>query len=603
MNSHNLHSLIATIDHILPKVSTSVSQLTPNDLLEQSLVLEQVRSYLVTLESQNSSAKIGTSGQQSVTRKVVDAVGQKIASLGSNLIKPLQAEVEVLQQQKTDLTSEVGEIEELRQKYYFVEQQLAILQQTISEFSLVLSEVYDELRLRNQESLTPDVAQNIANLDSQFLSFQSSVSEQYSASKTTNLEKGPQLQLQSEQLLITLDSTFKFVFEALQHNLKSNQKSLIQGVGNLYQQRQKNEVTFKTLLNQITQQVRDLTNLQISEFGATTNAASNQTTLEANQQISKTPPITKLLPNLASSFRVIQPHRVKQAPKSRKLHYSSTSFISKPIKKPLELGLINPKLAIKNQQTTPNLQFKQTEISQLEHTPEIEEIDLDLAALGVQPIDVSDVDRFLHEEIAALTSSALAEDALGDETQDVNETTQNIELVHNIDTITQLTDLLPADASSITVKPDPNSVVILAQLLTVDPDTVVEDNYVLASPKEDLNPSNQQSIQSDIKNFLPQDLLQQLSEDLSMFEWCDRQTFSEHLSTPIVDLIAKAPTELTILKYQPRVLPPEKDFDMDLFSAEPQRLDEDLFLDEETLINNPFSLDFPEDFNNSDYLR
>ena len=606
MISHNLHSLIAAIDHILPKVSTSVSQLTPNDLLEQSLVLEQVRSYLVTLESQNSSVKIGTSVQQSVTRQVVDAVGQKFASFGSNLIKPLQAEVEILQQQKANLTSEVGEIELLRQKYYFVEQQLARLQQTISEFLLVLSDVYGGKSLRTSKSFTPEVAQIKVNLDTQFLGFQSSILEQHSTPETTHLEKVQQIEVQSEQLLITLDYTFKFVFESLQQNFKSYQESLNKSGGNLDNQRQKSEVMFKALLNQISQQVRDLTNLQLSEFEGTTNAASNPTTLEVNQQISKTPPLTKLLPNLASSLRVIQPHGVKQTPKSRKLPYSSTSFISKPSQKPLGLGLINPKFDLKKQQATPNIQLPQTETesSQLEPTPEIAEIDLDLAALGVQPIDVSDLDSFLHDEIAALTSSALAEDALGDETQDVDETTKNIELVPNIDTITQSTDLLPADASPITVESETNSGVILAQLLTVDPDAaVVEDNYILASPKEDLIPTNEPSLQSDIKHFLPKDTLQQLTEDLSMFEWCKPQTFSEQPSMPIVDLIAKAPTEVTILKYQPKVLPSDQDVELDLFSSEPQLLDEDLPLDEEILINNPFTLNPQEDFSDNDSYK
>jgi hypothetical protein len=634
VSPHNLNSLIAAIDRILPKVNTSLSQLTPNDLLEQSLVLEQVRSYLVALESQNSQAKIGTSVQQSVTRQVVDAVGQKIASLGSNLIKPLQAEVEILQQQKADLTSEIQDIKALRQKYYFAEQQLAILQQTISEFLLILSDVYDGLRLRTQESLTPEVAQIRANLNTQFLGFQSSVLEQYSTSKTTNvddigmlphganyqqssslstplhpverLEKMRQLQVQSDQLLITLNFTFKIVFESLQHNLKNSQESLTEGVENLCNQRQKSEVMFKTLLNQIAQQVRDLTNLQISEFGATTNAASNQTTLLSNQQISKTLSLTKLLPNFVSSFRGIQPNMVKQVRKSEKTPYSNTSFISKPIAKPLSLGIINPKIDLKNQQATPKIKFQQTEteINQLEHTPEIEEIDLDLADLGVQPIDVSDLDRFLHDEIAALTSSALAEeDVLDSEdlAQNADATNKNIQPIANIATITQQTDLWAADASSITVKPDPNSVVILAQLLTVDQNSaVVEDNYILASPKEDLIPTNQPSIQSDIKHFLPQNTLQQLTEDLSMFEWCERKTFSEQPPTPIVDLIAKAPTEVTILKYRPKVLASEQNLDLDSFSSEPQHLDEDLSLDEKTLIDNPFTLYTQEDFSDND---
>ncbi len=448
MNSHNFHPLIAAIDRILPKVNTSVSQLTPNDLLEMSFVLEQVRSYLVALESQNSSAKIGTSAQQSVTRQVVDAVGQKIASLGSNLIKPLQTEVEILQQQKSDLTSEIREMEALRQQYYSVEQP-AIQQKTKSEFS---------------------------------------------------------------------------------------------------------------------------------------------------------PPITKLLHNLAGSFPGIHPHEVKKTPQGGKFPYPSTKFISTPITKPLGLGLTNPKFDLKNQPATPKIQSQPDESNQFEdHTPEIEEIDLYLASQGVQPIDESDLDRFLHDEIAALTSSALVEDALGGEegAQDADVTTKNIESIANIATISQLTDLVPADASSISVKPEPNSGVLLSQLLTVDPDSAVtvEDNYILASPKEYLIPNNEPSIQSDIKHFLPQDTLQKLTEDLSMFEWCERQTFSEQPPTPIVDLIAKAPTEVTILRYRPRVLPPDQDFDLDLFHSEPQRLDEDL--SEETLINNPFTLDPQEDF--SDY--
>ncbi len=284
----DIQFLIAAIDGILPQTSASPSGLTPGDLAQFGLVLQQVRSYLASTEPQ-----VPTSEQQEVAAQITLLVAQEIDSLRVNLTQPLQAELEGLRQRRESLITEISELETAKQQYQSLAQQQAKQQQLITDFLQVLLPSL-------QESLTQQVEQTLKNLEAQFLSFELSISAHYSPLGRQNwagtaspmlqgntdemapssslgeihsdfyppytplhpverLEQMRQLQAKSDQILTTLDSTLQVVFETLQRNIQSYQESLSQKLEKMYNLGQESQVTFTALVQQITENFRNST--------------------------------------------------------------------------------------------------------------------------------------------------------------------------------------------------------------------------------------------------------------------------------------------------------------------------------------------------------
>jgi hypothetical protein len=168
-----------------------------------------------------------------------------MASVRSTLAQPIQADLAALQQQRDALFKEIRQLEAQRQHQYSLVQQQASQQQIISEF-------LQALMGRLQESLTEQVAQTLGHLEQQFLTgYESPPVGQsplqgagYSTSTSPlqlqgssrqmhpqeRLERMRLLQQKSDELLLTLDSTLKVMFEALLRNIHSYEKSLARGL-------------------------------------------------------------------------------------------------------------------------------------------------------------------------------------------------------------------------------------------------------------------------------------------------------------------------------------------------------------------------------------
>jgi hypothetical protein len=69
------------------------------------------------------------------------------------------------------------------------------------------------------------------------------------------LEQLRQLQVQSDQLLTTLDANQRVIFEALQRNLQSYQESLSQGLEKMHSLGVQGEMLFTALVNRLAQQL------------------------------------------------------------------------------------------------------------------------------------------------------------------------------------------------------------------------------------------------------------------------------------------------------------------------------------------------------------
>ena len=277
-----IQSLIDAIDGVIPKAGARLPWLPPSEVASQRRVLEQVRSYLVSLQEnvEESSPTPGdqTSGQASA-QQIASAVVQEINSLGANLIQPLQAEILALRQQREALVTEIRQLETHQHYYESLAQQQAKQQQIISEFLQVLLAPL-------QESLTQQVAQTLVNLEAKFLSTEEArVAEEqgvepgFSGQRLTGtplhpvqrLEQMRQLQAHSDRISIALDSTLQVVFEALQRNIHTYHESLSQGLEKMYGLGQQAEVMVTKLFN------------DLAPKSSTTNADTTQTTLQSGQ--------------------------------------------------------------------------------------------------------------------------------------------------------------------------------------------------------------------------------------------------------------------------------------------------------------------------------
>ncbi|MFE1748523.1 hypothetical protein [Coleofasciculus sp. H7-2] len=301
-----ISTLIADIDSILHKASSRRPWLRSVDVQEQRRLLEQVRTYLVSRQQSGAGdeARHQENYQpQATARQIVQAVEQDMEAVRTSLMQSLQGDLESLRQQRESLVLEIRQMESYRLHHRTLAQQQAAQQQLISEFLQVLSS-------RLQESLAQQMAQTLRNLETQFLSAQIlppesqkqpyNSSPSYSDAISSNslplhpqerLEQLQTLQAKSDQLLATLDSTIRTVFEALQRNLFSYQESLSQGLDKMHNLGQQSELMFTELVNQLTEQLQQeasailQSSRQISEVDASSATTAAKTPETGNQQL------------------------------------------------------------------------------------------------------------------------------------------------------------------------------------------------------------------------------------------------------------------------------------------------------------------------------
>ncbi len=272
-----LQKLIQEIDGVLGKTSPRLPWVVSGDVAQQRRVLEQTRRYLLSLQqrgqqerpegAQSAGAltnRQGLEGQSATAERsaqqALQAIAQEMAYLRSNMMQPLQSDIETLRHQREVLAQEVRQLESQRQQQALPQQPFN-QQQVITEFLQVLMG-------RLQETLTGEVTQTLARLESQpqqerslpgstpqWDQWDQAVAPNQAFTPEQRLEQVRMIQAQSDQLLLRLDSTLRLVFESLQSDVQSYQDSLAQGLEKMHGLGQRGEAMFAALVNHLAQQL------------------------------------------------------------------------------------------------------------------------------------------------------------------------------------------------------------------------------------------------------------------------------------------------------------------------------------------------------------
>ena len=362
MNSqkYKIQALIAEIDEVLSKPAPRLPWTGSMDTVHQRQLLERVRAYLVSSDS-NLTAGSGPASpnvrpqpvpvpkvplsvpRPSAAEQIMLAVTGEISHLRSSLTEPLQEDIEALRLEQQALIQEIKQLEAQRQQQQSLAQQQANQQQIISEFLQVLT-------ARLEETLTSNFSQILSSLENQLLqssaapySLGSAQSEQPALEVTVNpqtsgehpqmtaaqrLEQMQLFQSRVDSLLMSLDSRMGTVFEALQANLESYQASLGQGLENMHGLSQQSEAMFVALVNHLAaqlgreassyvQQSHDLPNLET--FIPPGADRSDATGALSNTQIEQSAAETQ-------SGELVQSNRTGEFGEQDRLRYADTEL-------------------------------------------------------------------------------------------------------------------------------------------------------------------------------------------------------------------------------------------------------------------------------------
>jgi len=278
-----IQALITEIDGALRKASPRLPWVVSGDATQQRRILERVRTYLIALQQQAADPSDLARTQQQLlahdiqyqpptaareegaplprpeisgsgdAQQVLQSMVQEMNLLRSGVMQTLQTDLEILRQQRDNLARDIQQLESQRQTYSLAQQQIN-QQQLINDF-------LQSLMGRVQESLAQQVSQSIANLEQQSFRYGSGLPVEgleggaLPLEPAQRLEQLRSLQVQSDQLLMSLDSTISVVFEAIQRNLQAYQDSLSQGLDRMHGLGQQGEVMFTALINHLAQRL------------------------------------------------------------------------------------------------------------------------------------------------------------------------------------------------------------------------------------------------------------------------------------------------------------------------------------------------------------
>ncbi|MFP4122162.1 hypothetical protein [Coleofasciculus sp.] len=244
-----IQSLIADIDSLLAKFGSRFPWSKPNDLARDREILKRVRSYLLSMQSDEMAM---SPSHESAVTPIVQAVAQEMENIRQQVTEPLQTELSALRQQRESLTQEIQHLEQKKQQ----------LQNTVTAKGggqeQPLPEFAQDLIHQSTERLTQQLAQILLNLEAQLLN-PSSTSDSPGSPVSgimlpqERLEQLRQLQRESDRMLINLDTNQRTVFEALDRDLHGYQQSLSQGLDKMHRLSNQGELLFTALVNRLAQ--------------------------------------------------------------------------------------------------------------------------------------------------------------------------------------------------------------------------------------------------------------------------------------------------------------------------------------------------------------
>lgn len=232
-----IQTLIAEIDSVLQRINPRLPWVMSGEVTLQRQVLERVRNYLVALQQRSpEDERFGASG---AGRSNHDYSPPQSTYAGE------QSDMTPYQMMQTILR----EVSYLR----------ANLTPPGMNQQQLTAELLQVLMSRLQENLSQQIAQTLENLRNQSLPYSAPPMLPGSLPPTLATPQYEQLQSlrsRSDQMLVNLDSTLNIVFESLQRNIQSYQESLSHGVERMHSLGQQSELTFKALIEQLSQQLK-----------------------------------------------------------------------------------------------------------------------------------------------------------------------------------------------------------------------------------------------------------------------------------------------------------------------------------------------------------
>jgi hypothetical protein len=290
----DIQSLIADLDSILPKAETRLPWSKPGDVTRERQVLERVRSYLVSQQqnlvigSKQSPVPTTPAQPEEVVQQIVQAVAHEMSFLRADFMQPLQADLELLRQQREDLVQEIQQLEHKRRQIDSTNQRSTPQQQMISELS---QGVIDRCTV----SLTQHLAQILANFERRVVNAESpqrlldtSVAPHWTiapAAADQNPMEGVmqaqatqeqlrQLQENSDQWLTTLEANQRAIFETLSRDLQAYQASLSQGLERMHTLGSQCEILFTAWVNRTLEPLARATSAPLSSSVQPSNLAN-----------------------------------------------------------------------------------------------------------------------------------------------------------------------------------------------------------------------------------------------------------------------------------------------------------------------------------------
>jgi hypothetical protein len=250
-----IQDLIRQIDEALRKSSPRLPWLQSAEVTQQRRILLQTRTYLAGLQQQACEAEERPlTGKQSMgkqpadpsaetAQQVLQAVLQEMNYLRTNMLQPLRSDIDALQHRRETLTQEIQQLEAQKQQ--------ALPPANAQVNSQFVTEFLQSSMQQLQENLTGQVAHMVASLSAQSVEPPLLGSGEDSLSPAQRLQHMQQIQTQSDQLMMRLDSAIRIIFESMEANIHSYEDSLEQGLNRMHTLGQQGEAMFSALVNRL----------------------------------------------------------------------------------------------------------------------------------------------------------------------------------------------------------------------------------------------------------------------------------------------------------------------------------------------------------------
>ena len=255
------------------------ADVAPTDKAAPSLPTFSDFSDDATLANGSGDRPGGSSGTVSQTAEnVLQALLTEMKYLKSSALEPLRVEMDELRSQRDRLQAEVKSLDEQRaaaSSSLSAANSSADFDNRASSNSVSEEQLNDFLTAlmgRLQENLTQQVGQTLSQLESDHAAAIARLAADDEAvlqlRGSGQIEELRQLQGRSDQLLVNIDSTLHRMFETLQQNINSYQRSLNEGLENMHSLGRQGEVIVRSLVDHLTAQLGQTAPLEPAFFPA-----------------------------------------------------------------------------------------------------------------------------------------------------------------------------------------------------------------------------------------------------------------------------------------------------------------------------------------------